>query len=528
MTSDTLVNSANGYDIFLAHFLPTGDPVWIRSINTQLSAVQTPGRNIYLEKDPLGDVELVTYYMGPTVLTQDEPLPNIEPGTRDVLILQVGRADGNKSWAHTGNSVGDDLLNAVASDRYGNIYLMGSLFNPFFLGTIPVMDVTQNGGFYIAKINFRGEIKYVKPNLNSPNGSITGQRISIDPYGNLYLTGEFTGTGNLLGNIDLINTGEGGMFFSKYSFLSNIAGKVVRQSGEIVTGGIVKLFGFTRFHLAPLSDSALIQSDGTYLLKDIPYGKYMLYALPELATQENLAPTYYPAVSHWENATTLLVENGTPIFGVDIHVLEKSQAPGSSTLGGMIYESDSSFLFKSTHDIMAKPAKKADVVLVGKTKTSNNVVAYTTTDNNGDFVFNNIPDGSYTVIADIPGMPHESYYDVSVTGGQIMMNLDYLVGEEYIIPANKTTALPADKPAAESFFAYPNPFREDLTLIVPAGVVGNAKIRMFSLTGQMLLQFEYYLSEGCNLVDLRNLPDGMYLLELETNSHIFKEKVIKE
>ena len=51
---------------------------------------------------------------------------------------------------------------------------------------------------------------------------------------------------------------------------------------------------------------------------------------------------------------------------------------------------------------------------------------------------------------------------------------------------------------------------------------------MFSLTGQMLLQFEYNLSEGCNLVDLHNLPDGMYLLELETNSHIFREKVIKE
>jgi hypothetical protein len=272
----------------------------------------------------------------------------------------------------------------------------------------------------------------------------------------------------------------------------------------------------------------MIQPDGTYLLKDIPYGKYMLYALPALATQGNVVPTYYPSASHWENSTPLTVENSTPLFGVDIHVLAKSQSPGSSILGGMIYESDSSFLFKSTRDIMAKPVKKADVVLVGKTKATDNVIAFTTTDYNGDFVFNNIPDGSYTIIVDIPGMPHESYYDVNVTGGQIIMNLDYLVGEEYIIPENQVTDLPADKSQAEGLSAYPNPFRENLNLIVPAGAGGHARIRMFSLTGQMLLQYEFCLSEGRNPVDLPSLPCGIYLLEVEKKSQIFKEKVIKE
>jgi hypothetical protein len=527
-SSSTLVNSSNGFDVFVAHFQPNGDLTWIKSIDTQLSLIQSPGRNIFMDTDPLGNVSLVTYYMGTTVLTQDDAMPNAAPGTRDILIMQVDRAGGNKTWAFTGNSGGDDLLNEVSSDRYGNLYLTGLLIDPIMIGTFGLIDNIGNGGFYIARINFRGEIKYVKPNLNSANGNMASQKISVDPYGNLYLVGDFNGVNNMLGSIDLINPGEGGVFFSKYSFLSNITGKVLQQNGQVVTSGMVKLFGHTRFQRAPLSDSALIQSDGTYLLKDIPYGKYILYAIPMVATQGKLVPAYYPGVSHWENSTPLVIASDLPLLGTDIHVLEKPASTGAASLGGMIYESDSSFLFKSTQDIMAKAVKKADVVLVGKTKASNNVIAFTTTDDNGNFAFDNIPDGSYTIIVDIPGMPHDSYYDVNVTGGQIVMNLDYLVGEEYITPENNVTSLPPDKLTEESILVYPNPFREDLVVHVSSAIAGNAEIRMFSITGQMLYQTDLSLTEGLNLIDLSKLPGGMYLLEIETDTRLFKQKILKE
>jgi hypothetical protein len=284
------------------------------------------------------------------------------------------------------------------------------------------------------------------------------------------MMGKFSGSNNQLGNVDVQSVEPEGLFVSKFSYISDISGTVLNNNGTPMTAGMVKLYGFTRFQRSPLSDSAMIGVNGEYLLKDIPYGRYIIYAYPSFNVNPKAAPTYYPGASNWDEATPVLVISDIPVTGTDIQLKETPVNSGSSTLGGMIYEPDTISVLKSTSSTQAKAVKKADVILVGKSKSTDNVIAYTITDDYGDFAFNDVPQGSYTIIADIPGMPHESYYDVTVSNGEVIMNLDYLVGEETITAENEITALPSDVSSDGDFSVYPNPCTGRLVVQLGTGI----------------------------------------------------------
>lgn len=523
---DTIDNTSPGYDAFVAQYKSDGAVNWTSGFNLQLSFLLPPGKNLFLKTDPFGHVNLVTYFMGPTVLLNADMEPNAEAGTRDVLIIQLNRATGMKNWAHTGSSAGDNLLDALSADPLGNIYFSGTLSNPLVFGAVTLTDATINGGFFVAKINFLGEVNYVKPNFNSNEGSITGRQINVDPFGNIYFVGQFSGMNNTLGLFAIDNEGEDGLVFSRYSFTSDIAGRIYKPGGEPAPGSRVKLYGVTRYERAPVSDSTIALADGTFLLKDVPYGRYILFAYPPVASMAEAAPTYFPSASNWQTATPIVIESTPPHTGNDILLLHKPTSTGTAQLGGMIYESDSTNLFKSTLNIMAKPVKKADVILVGKSKSTDNVVAYTTTDENGDFSFSEIPPGSYTIIADIPGMPHETYYDIDVTDGLVIMNLDYLVGEEYITAENEITSTGPVNAAAKDLLLYPNPANEVIFLKPAANLTGNALVAFYSLDGRLVLEKQIHLAEDETPVHITTLRPGLYLVQVIHGQGEYREKVM--
>lgn len=521
-----LINSSLSSDVFVARLNSSGKIHWLRNINTQLVTSDSIGKNVFLHVDLLGNVTLVTQYMGMNILSSVFTRPNADPGTRDLLMIKLENTNGNVRWIRTGNSVGDDLFNAVTFDRYGSLYMLGVMKPNVTYDSLSLVDNTGTGGFYILKINSKGQIKYAKPNLNSAGGLLTGQKINADQYGNVYMMGNFSGTNNQLGSVDVQSPEPEGLFVSKFSYISNISGTVQNSNGTPMTGGMVKLYGFTRFQRSPLSDSAMIGVTGEFLLKDIPYGRYIIYAYPSFNVNPKAAPTYYPGASNWDEATPVLVISDVPVTGINIRLKETPVNSGSSTLGGMIYEPDTISVFKSTSSIQAKAVKKADVILVGKSKSTDNVIAYTTTDDFGDFAFNNVPQGSYTIIADIPGMPHESYYDVTISNGEVIMNLDYLVGEEVITAENEITALPVDISAGEDFTVYPNPSAGRLIIQSGKQVTGISDIRLFTLSGQCVYDVTVNLNEQGNMIDLSSMPKGIYLLKIESGQYLSHHKIV--
>ncbi len=514
----SLTNFAGTYNLFVSKIEPEGGILWLRNIDIQLTDYDSPGRNSFLKTDALGNITLVTHFMGASVLSNVFSRPNAKEGTRDLLALRLENGDGNIQWVHTGNSINDDRLSSVAFDRFGSAYILGDVITEMVYDTIAFTDATGNGGFYLIKISYDGEITYGRANFNLGAGHLYGQKICADAFGNLYLQGNFSGTDNMLDDVPVTSIRAFGLFTSKLSYSTTLTGRVTRADGTPMPAGMVKVFGYTRFQRSPLSDSAALNANGEYYLRNIPFGRYIIYAIPDIGFSQDAVPTYYPSGSNWQDAEQLLVFSTEPKSGLDILLKEIPQYTGTASLGGLVFEADTTSVFKSSDAVQAKPVKKANVVLAGKTKAYGNVIAYTETDDYGNFSFFNIDDGSYTIIVDIPGMPHHSFYDVDVTDGQLIMNLDHIVGEEVIEALYGTSSLPGHNDDTGALTAYPNPCRGTLFIRHPDARAARLQVEIFSLSGASLYRASLNPQHEINILDIRMLQQGVYLLRLNCDA----------
>jgi hypothetical protein len=522
----SIPNSSANYDLFIAKLSEDGKVLWKESIDVQIDVPDLSGKNAVLNTDLAGNTTIVTRYMGKTVLHNAFLRSNANEGTRDLLIFRISN-EGAFQWVQTGNSMVDDWINSVTFDRLGSVYILCPVPSATVtFDTYTVTDALGYGGFYIVKINPFGIIRFLKPNFNVPDGILNGQQIKSDLFGNIYMQGYFLGNKNTLGTLNIQSPEANGLFFSKLSYYTTVSGKVYNQNGSLMDGGIVKLYGYTRFQRSPISDSTFIQTDGTYLLTNVPFGRYIIYAYPRKVSNPMAVPTYYPGGANWQEATTLLIETSEPITNIDIRLKEIPQANGGATMGGMVFEADTTNVFKSTGEIMAKPIKKADVILRGRAKSTGNVIAYTTTDDNGDFAFFNIPDGDYTVEVDIPGLPHASYHDVSITGGELIMNLDYLVGEEFIYAQNGPNIVSPYADNHDNLLLFPNPCSQILYIKNAIIEDKNLQVEIYNLAGICVFSKSVEIIENTGKLDISSLKEGLYFIKIKSTNINYLDKIL--
>jgi hypothetical protein len=534
-----VTNSGPDYDVFVVKLDPAGNPMWAQNINTQLTSVKNiPGAETKINIDDENNFYIITEYMGVSVLSNDFVRPNAEVGTRDIVITKLNRDMGDFLWAQAGNCPGDNLINSAVFDRHGSIYLSGDVsINPLEYKDIDatnfiIADTTGigNGGFYIIKINKEGNIHFARSKINAADNAMTGNSLSVDLFGNLFLTGTFVGTGTNLDNIPVTDPLNIGIYTAKFSYVTDISGNVINEVGEPVTSGYVKLFGFTRFQRSPLSDSVSIIGDGSYLFKDIPLGWYIIFAKPGAVDYPGLAQTYYPSAAHWDEALPILVTSTEPITGRDIIVNNITERTGDAVLGGEIFEADTTSVFKSSKSVLKKAIEDVDVILAGgRLKSDYEIIAIAQTDENGDFAFYDVADGIYTIIADIPGLPHEEMYEVEIIGGEYISNLNYLVGEEYLTKGEGgyTGIFEDNDKLTDNFKILPNPNNGSFHIYLEKITAGSSlNFEIFSLTGQSLYKGTIHNPETSNFVNIKNIAGGIYFIRTTIDGNQDLDKLI--
>ena len=91
----------------------------------------------------------------------------------------------SKGWARS-TFVGDTNYskgNSIVADRFGNIYVTGHFSGTVDFGGI----VLKDGGFFLAKYYSDGSLEWVKQSI----GSAEGRSVTVDLNGNIYVTGSF-------------------------------------------------------------------------------------------------------------------------------------------------------------------------------------------------------------------------------------------------------------------------------------------------------------------------------------------------
>jgi aminopeptidase N len=118
---------------------------------------------------------------------------------------------------------------------------------------------------------------------------------------------------------------------------------------------------------------------------------------------------------------------------------------------------------------------------------------------------------------------------VNTTNNQdFLVEVDFRVAELKIDPdywlVSKTEQVvrTAVKPSINEIKVFPNPFKESISVFLPAGnEIESAQL--FSSEGLLLKQF----TGNEPTLFLTNLPQGIYILQLKTNLGVFEQKLVK-
>ncbi|MGZ3863317.1 MAG: FG-GAP-like repeat-containing protein, partial [Bacteroidia bacterium] len=211
------------------------------------------------------------------------------------------------------------------------------------------------------------------------------------------------------------------LVFINYS--DSLSGFVYDTLSNPVTSGSVYLFALKSNHVG-MGDTigiATIQPNGYYVFPNTFYGDYFIMADADTSVYHTAVPTYYgtsPNAYQWDSAT--VVNHYTCGAGNSGgHNINLIQMPGNLNGPGQIsgtITQGPGYGQRIGHGMnapMGAPLKGVDIKL-GK-NPGGSPAARTTTDNNGNYQFSNIPVGNYKIYVNIPNYGMDSVLAITIT-----------------------------------------------------------------------------------------------------------------
>ncbi|MCJ8289581.1 MAG: SBBP repeat-containing protein [Crocinitomicaceae bacterium] len=205
-------------DIFIQKLDAAGNFLWTKHIGGTSSEY---GRSITI--DALGNLYITGYFKGTVDFDPNSGISNLTAtGNFDFFILKLDTA-GNFVWAKKIGGTGSDKANSITTDNLGNVYTTGN-----FSGTVDfdpnagTNNLTANGNnlLFILKLDTAGNFVWAKK-----MGGVNSASITTDSSGNIYTTGYFNGTSDFdpstTSTVNLTPIGQGDIFILKLDAAGN-------------------------------------------------------------------------------------------------------------------------------------------------------------------------------------------------------------------------------------------------------------------------------------------------------------------
>ena len=237
---------------------------------------------------------------------------------------------------------------------------------------------------------------------------------------------------------------------------------------------------------------------GLYFFMNVPQGHYYLKATlnSTSAYYGQFTPTYHNDALNWSNAQ--LVELGVPQNPYDIHMRHIiAYSPGPGNISGSITQSTKN----------STPVAGVEVLILDE---SNAPLGYAVTDASGQFTFSNVALGSYIVYPEIIGK----------TTNPANITLDN-TNSSQVVPftVNAASVIYGINDLAAKYFSsisevIPNPVSDMASLIIEAKNAISINMTITDVNGKIILNTPYNLSAGANTLKLQmqSFAAGAYYL----------------
>lgn len=237
--------------------------------------------------------------------------------------------------------------------------------------------------------------------------------------------------------------------------------------------------------------------DGVFYLDNIDDGTYIVRAKPEQS--ENYIPSYVNTSPFWdESETIVIVEGGNGIVNVvRIDAIEIIPSQGVGAIYGNTWD------YEIGDNIM---------LFQGSTP-----VGQSYTDVSGNFMFESLAYGTYTVVWERPGLERE----------EVVVTLSEYNPEIYDLFFGEIVAT-VDKVSLDNISVFPNPsngiFRVNSSVLFESSIL----ITITDINGKLVKEFGADISEKKEFsINLEDVEDGLYIMSLKYKDSVHTRKLIK-
>jgi hypothetical protein len=286
------------------------------------------------------------------------------------------------------------------------------------------------------------------------------------------------------------------------AFFFHAGGQVFSGAMPVTTSGVVLYRKILDNYEAV--DTMIVSTYGYYYFADLPSCSYIVKAFPDpdQIKSEYYLPTYFPDVASWALASVITKNNATSTMSVQM--LASSTATGNKSIAGSVVYPDYT------------PVVRCELLLFDN---NTEPIHYCMSDDQGEFLFENLPNGTYYIVYDIPGhVPQLQQIVLSDTNphAQTQIVVGTVSSVYYIVEENSAQV-------------FPNPFYDELSVRFSPSTFGDDKtLSIRTMNGALVYCTSVPGSENFTM-NLSSLASGMYLLEVFNHNSLSKEalRIIK-
>lgn len=417
----------------------------------------------------------------------------------DVFVVKYN-ANGNILWAKSEGGTGYEDGKGIATDADGNIYVAGHFSSPSVsFETFTLTNTSSPAGeIFLVKYDSNGNALWAKGGGQSPLTE-TVSNLAVDANGNAYITGHFYDSSVWFGIINLTKTGssESDLYVAKY----DSTGNVLWAKNE---GGTGNDFGKS------LSTDANgnVFVTGYFKSPSITFGTTTLTNVGTSTGSLNVFVVKYDSIGNslWakgvgdtesEIANSIITDaNGNAYVTGNFKSSSISFGTNTLTKAGSTYYSDI-FLVKydsNGNDIWAKGIGGTD------SETGLGVA----TDANGDLFLTGY------------------FYSPSITFGATTLHNSG--GSLFVVKLGNSVIGIDNLTSSSTIRLFPNPASSSITLQADE-ILKDATLTIYNTVGQKVKETKN-ISGKSVILSLNNLANGQYILKLQMENKVYKDKLI--
>lgn len=271
-------------------------------------------------------------------------------------------------------------------------------------------------------------------------------------------------------------------------------------------------------------DSQLVTSTpnnwgGFYSFSGVADGDYLVKAAIEVGSDQydNYLPTYHVDVLYWNEATTITVPGNVGVL-YNIDMVSGTNPGGPGFIGGLII--DGANLTGGQVEIRGDgdPLENVSILLL----TDNDLpITHTISNAQGEFEFPNLAWGTYKLVVEVLGKEQGIKF-ITIGPDNQTGFVNFEVNETYVTRIE-------DVLNGASLKVFPNPVDENMNVQIEIRQNTNLNISVNNLLGKTIFMENKDLQEGIQTmnINLKDLPSGIYFLNLSDGQEIISHKIMK-